>query len=206
MNDWTVRWLSSRVPPLTGWLTGLHSKPCLPLWLQCEVFYVLSAPTICFYKAVPPLSPIHFPSSCLSFHPILSLAFCLFSSSFFTLSLYLSFMLSLFPSLSILYSPWSYLFVFWSAPSSFFCSFMQPTRPTSLSPSAFPPISLLCPPSFFLSTSWSLLLFPPFFNSLSLTVRVAWWHKHPAHTHKHTHAQRWQYYLHTKTKASGANW
>lgn len=59
--------------------------------------------------------------------------------------------------LSILHTPCSYLFVFWSAPSSFFSSFMQTTRPTSLVP--FLHFLPHIPPPPLLSTSWSSLIF-----------------------------------------------
>lgn len=177
---WQLEWKNGQLGDCFYWLANWLSKSCLPLWPQCEVFHVLSAPAICFSKAVPALSPIHFPSSCLSFHPILPLAFCLFSSSFFTLSYLPPPPLSLlhafpFLLLSILYSPCSYLFVFWSAPSSFF---MQATRPTSLVPSALSSISSPCPPFLFLSTSWSLLLYflpfsPPVSCYYSLCYLIA---------------------------------
>lgn len=95
---------------MAGWLTGLHSKSCMPFWLQCEVFHVLSAPTICFYKAVPPLSifPLYvclfIPPRLLlsaSFPPHFSLCHIL-TFHFFSLTF------SLFLFLSIFHSPCSY--------------------------------------------------------------------------------------------------
>lgn len=175
MDGGTVKWLSGRVPLFTGWLTGLHSKSCLPLWLQCEVFHVLSAPTICFYKAAPPLHVGLFTLYPLLFSPS-------FPSSFFTLSYSLFISPScfpFFPFLSVLYFPYSYLFVFWSAPSSFLYTFTQPTRPTSLSPSACPPIYLLCPPIIFSFHPPGLdTLFLPF--SPPFSCHAFCWHmQHP---------------------------
>ncbi len=141
------------------------------------MFHVLSAPTIWFYKAVPPLSPIHFPSLCLSFHPIPSLAFSLFSSSFFTLSfslsLYPSFTLSLFLFLSIFYSPCSHLCLYSDLllhlSSVVSCS--QHAPHPSLRPHFL--LFLFTMPS--LSYPFNLLIFapfPPFFTSHFLACPV----------------------------------
>ena len=171
INDWTVRWLPSWRPVLffTGSLIGLHSKSCLPLWLQCEVFHVLSAPTICFYKAVLPLPPSHFPS----FQPL---------SPFLSIwSSLLPFISPSYPSLltvSIYYSACSYLCLY--SDLLLQCSSIVSRCQTAMHPSRqliFPHFffTFLFLPFLFLSTTWSLLLFPlPFSPSIFLQCPDSW--------------------------------
>lgn len=151
MDGGTVKWLSSRVPVFTGWLTGIHSKSCLHLWLQCEVFHVLSAPTICFYKAAPPLHVGLFILYPLLLSPS-------FPSSFFTLSY------------SLFISPSCFPF-FHSNLSSILpiaiCLYSDlPLHLSSiLSRSQHAPHPSLHLHVLFLSPSWSWLAFHPVFTS-----------------------------------------
>lgn len=229
VNDRTVRWLSSWGPVFfTGWLTGLHSKSCLPFWLQCEVFHVLSGQTICFYKAVLSLSPTHFPSLCLSFQPIPCLSFSRPSSPFFILSYSLFLFIS--PShfspfllLSIFYFPCSYICLY-SDLLLYRSSVVSCSRHTTHH-SLQSLFHLFLSPIPSLSFPFNHLIFAPIFSPLFtfpfLPCPDTWCHvthKHDAFfpavttctniqcTHKHTHTQHLHYYLHTETKASGANW
>lgn len=154
-----------------------------PFWLLCEVFHVLSDPTICFYKAAPLFPPIHFTSSCLSFHPV-SASFplhfsCCHSPSFFA-TLYHTLPsppLSIFPeAVSVCILIWSFIFFF-----------------SVVSCSQYPPHSSLLLhflrvyPSFF---PRSLLPFPPFVSPLFTSLFLPWPYsrgqaQHFLSSHKH---------------------
>lgn len=209
MDGGTVKWLSSRVPVFTGWLTGLHSKSCLPLWLQCEVFHVLSAPTICFYKAAPPLHVGLFILYPLLLSPS-------FPSSFFTLSYSLFISPSCFPFfhsnlssiLPIAICLYSDLPLHLSSILSRSQHAPHPSLHLHVLQFIYRALPFSFPFTLLVLTRFSSRFHLPFLSIPSVgKSNTHPWCVRPSvrhHPGQHKHTEPW--HLHTKTKASGANW